>query len=105
MPRGGIHKGTLKPDWNAGKTCTIRVPEARKKEILAIAKAMDQIDYNAEVVDKSAYNEAKTILLESLTLPKNNGSAYRKQIIRALQLMGEEIDFPRKGTKTLHIDD
>lgn len=91
MPRGGKHEGSLKPHWNAGKTCVIRVPESKKQDILAIAKALDQLDYNAEIVDKPSYQEALDILESALSFPRNNGSKHNKAIREALLLLGREV--------------
>jgi hypothetical protein len=95
MPRGGIHKGTLKPEWNAGKTCTIRVPEARKNEILALAKALDKVDYEVEIIEKQSYEKLVIILEDALDLqrfPRNNSTKHRKVIMEALHLLGKDIE-------------
>lgn len=92
MPRGGIHDGTLKPKWSAGKTTTIRVPIAKKNEILAIAKTLDQFECEAMIVEKDNYREAMDILRDAGKLPRNSGSKYWAEIRKALDLLGEDID-------------
>ncbi len=55
MPRGGIHKGTLKPTWNAGKTTAVRLPIAKKDEILKLARAIDAIEGEAIAIEKDSF--------------------------------------------------
>ena len=83
MPKGSH----IKPTWKAGKTCTIRVPEQKKDYIIALIRALDELDWNASVVDIEIYNQALTTLKEALSFPKNNGSKYHKAILQALALL------------------
>jgi hypothetical protein len=89
MPRGGIHKGTLRPTWKAGKTTTVRLPAAKKNEILAVARALDALDSEGKILDAQIYRDAIDILRGALSLPKNNGSKYGAAIKEALTLLGE----------------
>lgn len=89
MPRGGIHKGTLQPTWRSGKTTTVRLPAAKKNEILAVARALDALESEGKIMDAEIYREAIHILRGALSLPKNNGSRYGAAIREALTLLGE----------------
>ena len=73
MPRGGIHKGTLKPTWNAGKTTAVRLPIAKKDEILKLARAIDAIEGEAIAVEKDSFLEAISLLEKALELKPNAG--------------------------------
>lgn len=42
MPRGGFREGASTPTWNKGKTQTIRVPIALAKDLIKIARAIDE---------------------------------------------------------------
>jgi hypothetical protein len=90
MPRGGRHENTLKPNWESGKTCTIRIPESRKKQILAFAKTLDKVEGKWSAVDAENYQAAVNLLRESLEFPLNNGSRYRNSVMAALDLLDEE---------------
>lgn len=87
MPRGGIHKGTLKPTWNAGKTTAVRLPIAKKDEILKLARAIDAIEGEAIVIEKNSFLEAISILEKALELKPNAGGAIKEQIRQALILI------------------
>lgn len=91
MPRGGIHKGTLKSSWESGKTCAIRVPLAKKEQFLRIARALDKIGGEFCLVDAEKYRQAIDLLIAELDYPINNGSKYRNQTIEALELLGEDM--------------
>lgn len=84
-----------KPTWNAGKTTNIRVPEAKKLYIKTLLRTLDNLDWNAQVIDGDAFNEALALLTDVLsTLSPNPRSkdarAYREAIIEALALLGVE---------------
>jgi hypothetical protein len=87
MPRGGIHKNTLKPNWNAGKTTTVRVPIVKKTEILALAKAMDLMEGEAIAMEKDSLLKAVLILKDCLSLPANKGGAIKVKIRDVLALI------------------
>ncbi|EPF23373.1 MAG: hypothetical protein ACK4V4_10395 [Sphingobacteriales bacterium] len=87
MPRGGIHKGTLKPTWNAGKTTAVRLPIAKKDEILKLARAIDAIEGEAIVIEKSSFLEAISLLEKALELKANAGGAIKEKIKEALILI------------------
>lgn len=87
MPRGGIHKGTLKPTWNAGKTTAVRLPIAKKDEILKLARAIDAIEGEAIVIEKSSFLEAISLLEKALELKANTGGAIKEKIKEALILI------------------
>lgn len=97
MPRGGRHENTIKPKWESGQTCTVRIPIARKKEILAIAKTLDKIEGEWNLIEKEKYQIVVNLLTESLEFSKSNGSKYRNQIIKVLNLLGE--DYPERSTR------
>jgi hypothetical protein len=87
MPRGGIHKGTLKSTWNAGKTTAVRLPIAKKGEILRLARAIDAIEGEAIVIEKNSFLEAILLLEKALELKPNAGGAIKEQIRQALILI------------------
>jgi len=87
MPRGGIHKGTLKPTWNAGKTTAVRLPIAKKDEILKLARDIDAIEGEAIVIEKSSFLEAISLLEKALELKANAGGAIKEKIKEALILI------------------
>jgi hypothetical protein len=87
MPRGGIHKGTLKPTWNAGKTTAVRLPIAKKDDILKLARAIDAIEGEAIVIEKESFLEAILLLEKALELKPNAGGAIKEQIRQALILI------------------
>ena len=87
MPRGGMHKGTLKPTWNAGKTTAVRLPIAKKDEILKLARAIDAIEGEAIVIEKSSFLEAISLLEKALELKANTGGAIKEKIKEALILI------------------
>ena len=87
MPRGGRHEGTLKPTWNAGKTTAVRLPIAKKDEILRIARAIDAIEGEAIVIEKDSFLEAITVLEDALELKANAGGAIKDKIREALALI------------------
>jgi len=87
MPRGGIHKGTLKPTWNAGKTTAVRLPIAKKDDILKLARAIDAIEGEAIVIEKSSFLEAISLLEKALELKANAGGAIKEKIKEALILI------------------
>lgn len=87
MPRGGIHKGTLKPTWNAVKTTAVRLPIAKKDEILKLARAIDAIEGEAIVIEKSSFLEAISLLEKALELKANTGGAIKEKIKEALILI------------------
>lgn len=89
MPRGGIHKGTLKPNWNAGKTTTIRVPIALKEKILRTTKALDALESEGLIIERDSYEKALTLLKESLTLKANAGGKIKENIRAALALLDD----------------
>lgn len=101
MPRGGRHENTLKPKWDSGQTCTVRIPIAKKKEILAFAKTLDKVNGEWSLVETDKYQTVVNLLEESLDFPLNNGSRYRNQIIKVLRLLGEEVpDQERRGRRS-----
>jgi hypothetical protein len=87
MPRGGIHKGTLKPTWNAGKTTAVRLPIAKKDDILKLARAIDAIEGEAIVIEKESFLQAILLLEKALELKPNAGGAIKEQIRQALILI------------------
>jgi hypothetical protein len=92
MPRGGRNRNTFKPLYNAGPTCTIRVPEARKKEIQAMVKGLDAIDYQGTLVITENLKRAIELLEQTKTLPKNNATKIKHYVIEALELLGATQD-------------
>lgn len=87
MPRGGKHQNTLKPNWNAGKTTTVRVPIAKKTDILSLAKAMDAMDGEGVAIEKDSLLKAVLILKDCLSLPANKGGAIKVKIRDVLALI------------------
>jgi hypothetical protein len=87
MPRGGIHKGTLKPTWNAGKTTAVRLPIAKKDEILKLARAIDAIEGEAIAVERDSFLEAISLLEKALELKPNAGGAIKEKIREAIILL------------------
>lgn len=87
MPRGGIHKGTLKPTWNAGKTISIRVPMAKKEEIISMARAIDAIEGEAMVIEKESFLKAIALLENALELKANAGGAIKDKVREVLLLI------------------
>jgi hypothetical protein len=83
------------PTWNAGKTTNIRVPESKKLYIKTLLRTLDNLDWNAQVLDQDAFNQALAVLTDVIdTLsPKprsKDARAYREAIIEALALLGRD---------------
>lgn len=87
MPRGGIHKGTLKPTWNAGKTTSVRVPMSKKDEIISMARAIDAIEGEAMVIEKESFLKAIALLENALELKANSGGAIKDKVREVLLLI------------------
>lgn len=87
MTRGGRHKGTLSPTWNAGKTTAVRLPIVKKDEILALARAIDSLQGEAIVLEKESFLEAISLLESALKLKPQAGGAIKEQIRQAIILI------------------
>jgi hypothetical protein len=87
MPRGGLHQGTIKPTWKAGKTTTIRVPEVKKEEIIKLLRALDSLESEGMVIEKNCYEKVIFLLKESLDLKPNAGGKIKEKIKEALALL------------------
>lgn len=71
MSRGGKREGAGgKPTWKNGKTKTIRVPMVLEKEILAIARELDQ----KGVIDRDT--ESKVLNLSGITVSQVRGKSF-----------------------------
>jgi hypothetical protein len=86
--RGGRHKGTLKPTWNAGKTTSIRIPESKKAEIKAILRTMDLLNWEFEIVPLATMEVIREKLKEGATIPANKAGRL-KEIVRELTALLE----------------
>jgi hypothetical protein len=70
----------------------VRVPEAKKDQILKIARAIDKIgDADAEYtfLDRDKFEEAMNLLRESLEFDRRNGSKFRNANLKVLELLGD----------------
>jgi hypothetical protein len=89
MPRGGLRENHVKPNWRSGTTCTVRIPEARRNEIMGFARLLDEFDSEVKVIDADIYRQAIEKLRETYGGPRNNSRLFRDKIIEALELLGE----------------
>lgn len=90
MPRGGHRKNSPKPKWRSGTTCTVRIPEARRNEIMGFARLLDSFDSDVKVLDLAIYRQVVEVLKETKDFPRNNGSKFAHKIQEALALLGED---------------
>lgn len=84
---------TLKPyapQWNFGKTQTIRVPIKLAPQVLEFARALDNGETLTQVNETKRspqLDEAIAILTEALELKANSGGAIKNKIRDALKLL------------------
>lgn len=90
MPRGGYRENSPKPKWRSGTTCTVRIPEARRNEIMGFARLLDEFDSEVKVVDAEIYRQIVEALQSTYGGPKNNSRIFKEKIIEALELLGED---------------
>lgn len=90
MPRGGLRENAVKPKWRSGTTCTVRIPEARRNEIMGFARLLDSFDSEVKVLDAEIYRKVVEVLQSSNGLKLNNGSKFKHKIEEALNLLGED---------------
>jgi hypothetical protein len=86
MPRGGHNK----PTWKAGKTTVIRIPEAKKDEILSLVRALDKLDWDKEsyrILDKATYDGVCSLLSK---LCKTYRGKYKEDLERVLSLLSSQ---------------
>jgi hypothetical protein len=84
---GGINSGTMAPTWHSGRTTLIRVPAARKQEIISLARSLDFLEGETVLIDKQVLQSALDLLSSSLTLPANKGGAIKEKIRTAISLL------------------
>lgn len=88
MPKIGKGISPNKPSWNAGQTTTIRIPIELKEEIIAIARAIDDIGIDKTIIiDLDSLNDALKLLDAALKLPANKGGAIKEQIKTVIALL------------------
>ncbi|MEO8893285.1 MAG: hypothetical protein ABI417_17480 [Coleofasciculaceae cyanobacterium] len=84
MPRGGKREGSgLRSTWKNGKTRTIRVPIALAKDILKLARELDDKGFIESVT------ESKMIDLTGIIVPEIRGKRF--VFLSDLLLSGYEI--------------
>lgn len=91
MPRGGLRANAVKPKWRSGTTCTVRIPEARRNEIMGFARLLDEFDSDVKILDEDIYRKVIEVLQSAKGLPRNNGSKFWNKIAEALELLGEDV--------------
>lgn len=55
---GGYRENTPEPNWNYGKTKTVRVPIALAEKVLAIARMLDMEEIELNVDDEEEFKKA-----------------------------------------------
>jgi hypothetical protein len=81
---------TEKPKWNNLPTKAIRVPEKFAKILLKEAKNLDMGESSQST--STSIKEAYNILSASLDMKANNGSAIKREIRKALELIKSDIE-------------
>lgn len=90
MARGGVNRGTMKTEWRSGKTCLVRVPIAIKDPVLRLAKSLDRLGEMPEcpaIVDLETFEQAISLLEESLQKKANYGGQIKSCVKQALALL------------------
>jgi len=90
-PKGTVENlQSYAPQWNFGKTKTIRVPVALAPQVLEFAHALDNGESLTQVNKQERspqLDEAIALLTEALDLKANAGGAIKAKIREALGLM------------------
>ena len=55
---GGYRENTPEPNWNYGKTKTVRVPIALAEKVLAIARMLDMEEIELSIDDEEEFKKA-----------------------------------------------